>query len=366
MDIKNKQARILIVDDVSRNIQILGHILQAANYRVNYALGGQQAIELAKENDFALILLDIMMPEMDGYETCSHLKALDKYKDVPVIFLTAKDDIASIKKGFEVGGVDYIVKPFNREELMARVQTHVTLWLQKREQIAFNRTKDKLFSIIGHDLGSPMSAIQNLAELMLENYDKYDDKTIKKYLKHIFEQSSTTSNLLINLLEGAALQAGRIKVLKGDFDCSDVVEKCFVINKQNALNKNISLVSNVKVGNKIYADENLLTTAIRNLISNAIKFTPEGGKVSINIDNNTDFVKIEIQDTGVGIDENNLKNLFDNINFFTTRGTGGEKGTGLGLAICREFVEIQGGTINVESQTGVGSKFTIQLPILPT
>jgi len=169
---------ILIVDDVAKNIQLVAKFLTHEGYNLFFAQSGESAIKQIAARTFDLILLDIMMPGMDGFEVCRKIKNQDKSKDIPVIFLTAKTDDEVIVKGFDIGGVDYITKPFNPIELIARVKTHLQMRSRELELEELNNTKDTLLSVISHDLRTPFFNIMSIGELLLKNYKNYDEKEI--------------------------------------------------------------------------------------------------------------------------------------------------------------------------------------------
>ena len=197
-----KKYKILIVDDILQNIQVLGSTLARHKYQIAYAENGKKALSVVKFNKFDLILLDIMMPELDGFEVCKQIKSDETTKEIPIIFLTAKTDTESITKAFELGGQDYLTKPFNAQELLSRVKTHLILKIRKEEVEqqkrelekmnkklqATNAAKDKFFSIIAHDLKNPFGDLTSLSELLQNNLNRYDIKKsnvlLMKYINY--------------------------------------------------------------------------------------------------------------------------------------------------------------------------------------
>ncbi len=225
-----------------------------------------------------------------------------------------------------------------------------------------NATKDKLFSIIGHDLKGPINNIIGFSELIEQGYPNYSVEEIRKYNQLIFQLSRDISNLLENLLTWSRSQRKKITVTPQNTGLYFIVERCFSLLQQDAVQKNIRLINNVPPGALIYADEEMITTVIRNLISNAIKFTPAEGVVAAEAKAETDSVIIKIRDTGIGIPEKKVRRLFHLNENKPGVGTNGEKGTGLGLIICKDLVEKNNGTIWVESESGKGSVFSFSLP----
>ncbi len=360
---KNKLTyKILIVDDVTKNIQLVASILQQAGYEIFFALNGPMALDLVKDQTIDLILLDIMMPEMDGFETCKQIKELPNVHDVPIIFLTAKTDIESIKNGFNIGGVDYITKPFNREELLARVKTHLALMQQQQELKELNATKDKFFSIIAHDLKSPFNHLLGLTEIINNLAEKSDNKEILEISELINKSAKRGKNLLDNLLEWSRSQIGTHIFNPKNIVLFDSVDETISFASSMAAEKHISIVNDIPQKTIVLADINMLNTILRNLISNAIKFTNPDGVVRIYARDLKHSVKITVEDNGIGISNSILPKLFNIEENPSTIGTGSEKGTGLGLILCREFVDRHGGEIYVKSERGMGSKFIFKLP----
>lgn len=225
-----------------------------------------------------------------------------------------------------------------------------------------NTTKDKLFSIIGHDLKGPLNNILGFSELIQEENENLSREEIQKYNRLIFRLSKTVSELLENLLTWSRAQRQKLVVTPQNISLRFIVERCFNLLEQNAEQKQIVLNNDVPSETLIFADEEMVTTVIRNLVSNSIKFTKNGGTISVNAKKTDGLVTIEIRDTGIGIEKERIKNLFKPDVTQTNLGTNGEKGTGLGLLICKDFVEKNKGKIRVESVPGEGTSFYITLP----
>jgi signal transduction histidine kinase len=342
---------------------MLATYLKLEGFDVDF-LDDSQLVQAYLENhDIDLLLLDVMMPKIDGFELCRRIKSTPKSADIPVIFLTALTDSEHIIKAFEVGGVDYISKPFQTTELLARVRTHVEnkKYREKLEQL--NATKDKFFSIIAHDLKNPISSIKNSVDLMSRLYDDFSDEERKAYLHNLRETTENVFDLLQNLLAWSRTQTNRIEFNPDLFDLKLVADNITTLLNHQANQKNISLFHQVKEGTMVYADVNMIATVLRNLASNAIKFTKEMGIVKIFVKSESEQqIEIVVEDNGVGIESNNLSKLFSIASNFSTKGTNAESGTGLGLILCKEFVEKNGGSITVSSVLGKGTSFNIVLP----
>ena len=361
-----KKPLILIVDDTTKNIQVLGNMLYSKGYNISVATSGKEALESVKAKTPDLILLDIQMPEMDGFEVCKNLKSDPSTKEIPVIFLTAVTEPEKIVHGFELGAVDYITKPLNPAELFMRVATHIEIKESRTKLEELNATKDKFFKIIAHDLRNPFAGIMGLSEIMenaLKDSERLNESTFLQYSQLIFSSAKSALSLIENLAHWAKSQTGEIVVSPRNLSFNKLLCSTIPIVTSNAFNKNITIERNLTDQDTVFADEALSNTIVRNLLTNAIKFTHPGGKIIVSTKIEGDFLEISISDTGIGISPKNLSKIFRIDSKFSSLGTDKEKGTGLGLILCQEFVEIQGGTIRVESELGKGSTFTFTLPL---
>ena len=359
---------ILIVDDNSNNVKIIAITLRAFNYKLVIATNGQSAIEMVEKTRPDLVLMDVMMPGMDGYETCEKIKAKKDNENIPVIFLTALSEKANIIRGFEVGGVDYITKPFNKEELISRVKTHLELKftrdeLQKNSNYlqSLNAVKDRMFSVIEHDLRSPLGSVKMTLEYLSETIEETSTEELKSTIDLLQKTTDEVFSLLENLLGWAKSQSGNLAITKEPIDLMDLGYKVYLLNKGNMKFKNIDFKLDIQPGTIVSADLNTITAVFRNLLSNAVKFTPNGGTISLLAKEADDKILIEIKDSGVGIPPENLPKLFDSTKHFTTFGTNRESGSGLGLTLCYDFVKKNDGEIWAESTVGQGTSFFLQL-----
>jgi len=356
-----KKKVILVVDDNPENLKVLGNILKENGCSPAFANSGKKALHSVQKKPPDLILLDIMMPDMDGFEVCQQLKQDAMTQEIPVIFLTAKTEIEDVIAGLELGAVDYVTKPFNRKELMTRVNTHLDLKNAKEELKQAIATKDKFFSIIAHDLSNILNASISSSELLLNNKFPLEENDKKEFLELIHQNLQRGYILLRNLLDWARSQTGHLQMVPNNLNLQFMIDRNIAILNNNAQAKNIQVTSSIQTI-WAFADERTIDTVIRNLLSNALKFTPENGKVEISAQEEKNSIEISISDTGVGIKPENIEKLFQIDVSYTTRGTAKEPGTGLGLILCKEFVEKNGGSIGVESEENKGSRFYIRLP----
>ena len=369
--INRSDYKILIVDDVVSNVLLLKILLTNEKFQICTASNGRECIEKTKSEHPDLILLDVMMPDLNGFDTAVILKNDPETTNVPIIFLTALNTPSDLVQGFKVGASDFLTKPFNKEELIVRVMQQISLVAARRIIIEQNEelrhtisNRDKMYSVIAHDLRSPMASIRMVLNLFVstvspdmigqELYDLIDKAN---------RESEETHSLLDNLLKWTKSQTGRLNVVYQDFEINDVVLGVVDIFVIIAETKHIRLNCNLGTENlKVHADTDMLNTVIRNFLSNAIKFSNENSTIDITVTRSGDFARISVRDHGVGISEDRIASLFSSGK--TTYGTKNEEGSGLGLQLCKDFAVKNGGDVEVESVHGEGSTFSVLVPLV--
>ena len=361
-------SKILIVDDGSENVRLLDLVLRK-NYILKSAENGQQALDMVEEFNPDLILMDINMPIMDGYEATTRLKANPKTRAIPVMIITSLMDNEEIIKGFEVGAVDFITKPISIEEMRQRVITHLSLKksqdliLDQNEKLELlNASKDKFFSIISHDLRGPFAGALGLTDLIVDAPDDFSKDDILEIILSINKSQHKQLELIEDLLDWSRIQTGNLKINKESLDIKKLVEKALFSIEGKARTKNIKLTSDIGENETVYADRFMIAGVLRNLLGNAVKFTPKDGEIKVfSTTNKENKTTIHIKDNGLGISENDLRKLFKIDSSHSTIGTGEEKGSGLGLILCKEFISQNGGDLGVESVINEGSDFYFTL-----
>ena len=369
--INRSDYKILVVDDVVSNVLLLKILLTNEKFQVLTANNGTTCLEMAKSQHPDLILLDVMMPDISGFDTAVILKKEAETADIPIIFLTALNSPADLVHGFQVGANDFLTKPFNKEELVMRVMHQISLVAAKRIIVQQNEelrrtinNRDKMYSVIAHDLRSPMASIRMVLNLVVQTVSPDAIGPEMYYLiDKANKETEETHDLLDNLLKWTKSQTGRLKVAYQDFEIMDVVTGVYGIFTMIAETKKIKLTMEEKdTGLKVHADKDMLNTVVRNFLSNAIKFTPEDSSIEIIVTRKDDFAKISVRDHGVGISPERIDGLFHKGE--TTYGTNNEEGSGLGLQLCKDFAVKNGGDVDVESVLGEGSTFSVLVPLL--
>jgi two-component system sensor histidine kinase/response regulator len=367
--INKSDYKILIVDDVVSNVLLLKILLTNEKFQVCTANCGNMCIEQAKAEKPDLILLDVMMPDISGFDTAVILKKDPELKDIPIIFLTALNSPADLVKGFQVGASDFLSKPFNKEELLVRVMHQIalvdakrTIQRQNRELLATITNRDKMYSVIAHDLRSPMASIRMVLNLVVASTSpELVGPELFELLDKANKESEEVHDLLDNLLKWTKSQTGRLSVVMQDLDLNDIIPGVVDIFEMIAATKKIHLsYSGSSV--VVRADNDMLKTIVRNFMSNAVKFSPEESTIEISVTTaDADFAKISVSDHGVGIAADRIGSIFHKGE--TTYGTGGEEGSGLGLQLCQDFARKIGGDVMVESAEGQGSTFSVLVPL---
>lgn len=364
------ESLVLVVDDMPRNIQVVGNLLREAGYQVAAATSGATALRAMQARPADLVVLDVMMPEMDGYEVCRRLRNDPATSEVPVLFLTAAADTDMLVKGFAEGAVDYVTKPFKSAELLARVRNHLDL-KHSRELLKQNAErlqqlddeKNEFLGILAHDLKNPLSGIVGFADLLLEE----PSMPVAERSEHISMIRTSADRMMMmvrNLLDANAIERGQLMMEIAVFDLVEVVRYVIESFRARASAKNQSLHIEHPDG-PIYAqmDRNLGIQVLDNLLSNAIKYSPPGKNIWLRVRREPGFSHFEVQDEGPGLSESDQRKLFTNFARLAPVVTApGEDSTGLGLAIVKRVIQAMRGRIGAISELGKGSIFWVKFP----
>lgn len=384
MKINPAEYKILVVDDVQSNVLLLKALLGREGFGIVYAMNGTEALEKVKSEHPDLILLDVMMPDMDGFEVAGRLKVEPEQAEIPIIFLTALNDSASVVKGFQLGANDFISKPFRREELLIRVEHQLSLVdarriiLRQTEELRKTIAgRDKLYSVIAHDLRSPMASIKMLGNTIMMSIDQ---QTVPGDVFEMLEMTNKTAeevfSLLDNLLKWTKSQLGKLSNVPQPIDMVGLVDGVIEVFKPIAQSKSISLELNSEIEFvNVIIDIEMIKSVVRNLISNAIKFSHKDTVVMVHVkvqditnenatgEGNGKEVLVTVSDKGCGIKKEDQGKLLNEATHFTTFGTDSEEGSGLGLLLCKDFVSKNHGRLWFTSEEGVGSNFNFTIPI---
>jgi signal transduction histidine kinase len=372
----NPPPAILLVDDHPANLISLRAILEPLGCDLVDAQSGSEAIRQSEMREFAVILMDVQMPRLDGLETATLLKSRQGSPLVPIIFITALDrDATHASHGYQRGAVDYLFKPIDPEILRSKVAVFVELYRQ-REQIRFQaeqlhaerlaraqaeaeiRAREDILGIVSHDLSSPITAVGTYAELLRKLGSATGNEKVEKYAKRQLTAIGRMNRLVDDLLDASRIERGRLSLDKQLVDVADIVEQVVDIMSPSAGQKSqrlYSLTSRFVVG----CDRERLCQVLCNLVGNAIKFTSEGGTITIGTELRSTQVVLFVRDEGPGIGENDLPHIFDW--YWQAPGPNGH-GLGLGLAIAKGIVLAHGGRIWVDSDPGSGATFCVALP----
>lgn len=377
MKINPAEYKILIVDDVYSNVLLLKALLGREGFNIVYAVSGRETLEKVKTERPDLIMLDVMMPEMDGFEVAGHLKLDPEDAEIPIIFLTALNDSTSVVKGFQLGASDFISKPFRREELLIRVEHQ--LFLVDARRIIRQQTeelkktiagRDKLYSVIAHDLRSPMASIKMLCNTIMMNVDS---STVPEDVFEMLKMTNKTVEeafvLLDNLLKWTKSQLGRLTNVPQKVNLVELATGVVEVSRPIAESKSIGLKLDAQVERvDVMVDIEMIKSVIRNLISNAIKFSYKNTDIILSMKLQElpegKEVVVTVSDKGCGIKQEDQSKLLEESTHFTTYGTDSEEGSGLGLLLCKDFITKNHGKLWFTSEEGVGSNFSFSIPIV--
>lgn len=372
---KEKEAQpgyILLVDDVIENLNMLTDMLENQGHKIDIALNGQEALDKVNEKQPDLILLDIQMPGMSGYEVCQSIKGNPKTEQIPVIFLSALTETSDIVKAFDVGGVDYVSKPFKFREVIARVESQLAVARQRREIEALRERDKQQFESLAkmknnflygtaHDLKNPLTGLL-LYTQVLRTTSPESKEEVEEIAQGIENTARKMQRLIMDILDLAQMQVGDQMNLV-DLPIQPILKNTLNNFEVLAKEKNINLKLDVPEEAINYeVESSYFERMLDNLVSNAIKYTPSDGTVTLSLRDCNDHLEIRVKDTGLGIPEKDIPHLFDAFYRVKSQSHKKESGTGLGLSIVAAIIEEHNGTIKVESIEGKGSTFIISLP----
>jgi two-component system sensor histidine kinase/response regulator len=356
------RARILVVDDQPANIQVVGAVLGKLGHEIIPASDGPTALKRMTLRLPDLILLDLLMPEMDGCEVCRRLGENPEWKEVPVIFLSAADDKDFIVRALEAGGVDYITKPFNHAELVSRVRTQLALKAARDRLKQLAEDKDELLGILAHDLKNNLGGMQMSAQLLRDRIARAADARSGQLAENILRSSDQLLAFVKEFLANAAADHG-IALKTVSLSLSDVAAAAALRYQETAKRKQLEIQADLPAeGTTVLADPSALDQVLDNLVSNALKFSPAERQISLKVKPSGAHVDCLVQDQGPGFTEEDKARMFRRYGRLSARPTGGEPSTGLGLSIVRKLVHAMNGELTCDSTPGEGATFTVRLP----
>jgi signal transduction histidine kinase len=365
---------ILIVDDRPENLISLQKVLQAHNFEVDTASSGEEALKKVLKNNYVLIILDVQMPDMDGFEVAEAISGFSKAKDTAIIFLSAVNtELKFITKGYLSGGLDYITKPVDINVLLLKIKTFYRIYEQSRklnevqekllEEIEFRKQaenkKDEFISIASHELKTPLTSVKGYIQLLQRSLDK-DNKTMAvNHLEKASIQLEKLNDLIVDLLDISKIESGKMKFNMQHFCADNMVNNAIEMMQQS--NPNFTINKLGKTHELIFGDEMRLEQVVINFITNAIKYAPGTNQVNITINIKDGKLYLAVKDFGIGISSEQQKRIFEKF-YRVEENSNRFNGLGIGLYICSEIINRHGGTIGVNSVPDEGSEFYFIIP----
>ena len=365
------KGNILVVDDTPANLRLLSRLLTDNGFKVRPVPNGRLALDAVKAAPPDAILLDVRMPEMDGYQVCEVLKQDAQVADIPVIFISALHEMQDKIKGFEVGGVDYVTKPFQEEEVLIRLKTHLTIRNQQRrmqeqydELRKLEIMRETLTQMIVHDLNNTLQAILGYSEILLQPPDTLAKDDIDLCANSIACSAKITIEMIRAILDVAKLEANQMTLEKSDLAVAEVINEVREGMSYLLQHKEVTLAANLPPSLPLLqADREIFRRIMVNLIGNAAKFSPVGGQIAVAVSTTETEIRIDIADQGPGIPSEYKERIFEKFGQVESRKSGQKYSTGLGLTFCKMAVEAHGGSIGVRDNTDEGSTFWFSLPL---
>jgi len=354
---------LLVVDDQESNIQVVGAALGKLGFEVLPANGGLQALQRLAVRRPDLILLDLLMPEMDGFEVCRRIRENPGWAEIPIIFLSSADDKSLIVRALESGGVHCITKPFNHAELVTRVRTHLALQRARDELKQLAEDRDELLGILTHDLKNHLGGMDMSAQLLRDRTAALADPKLRLMAENISNSSSQMLAFVKEFLANASADHG-LKLRSEPVNLSDAAARALQQHQEAAKRKQLLLKIVLPAnGSLVQADGGALNQILDNLLSNAIKFSPSDKQIRLTVyEPGAAYVECQVQDEGPGFSQEDKLRMFRRYGRLSARPTGGEPSTGLGLSIVKKLVLAMGGEVACESTLGQGATFGFRLP----
>lgn len=365
-----ERTSILIVDDEIENLNLMIDVLSEHNFTIRVATDAGTALRQIEHHQPDLVILDILMPEENGFSLCSKLKANDKTTSIPVIFLSALSDQQSVIRGFACGAVDYITKPLRIEEILARVKTHAALCLarkqlqcQNEQLIRLHREKDIFLNTVVHDIKNALLNVVSFTYL-LDDLTTVDPAKIHRTTGLFKDTIANLSALFSNLMIWSQCQLGVLRITPVEHTISQLLKNVLCLLDSDIKRKKITIEQlNEHADDGIVVDPDCFIIILKNLIANAIKFSHPDGTITIAWRRQEHLIAITVQDRGIGIPADRLHDLLMLGKRWTQRGVAGEKGTGIGLLVCQELAEKMNGSLAIASRVGAGTTVTLSLPV---
>ncbi|HZV47907.1 MAG TPA: response regulator [Thermodesulfovibrionales bacterium] len=350
-----RKSKILIVDDAEDTVELLRKRFRAEGYDTSEAFNGEQALNTVPEYEPDLIVLDVMMPKIDGYEVCQRLKADEKTKYIPVLMLTAKGEVEHKVKGLNIGADDYMAKPFDYKELSARVRSLLSIKATHEKKVEEEKSGalEQMMEQVAHEIRNPLTSVGGFARKVFNKLPEDDPN--RKYMQYIIEDVAVLESMIKQLIELKSMTIS----MKEPSAMNEVVKDSLKIFEQDFAQKAIQVETELREGLPlITADKKLLKRAFCNLIKNAVEAMESGTKtLKVTSRVNGDNLELQFSDTGKGIAKEKIKNIFDPLV------TSKVYGPGLGLTFGLKIIQDHKGTISVESEEGKGTTITIRFPI---
>jgi len=362
LDYFHQPVRILVIDDQETNLKVVGEILGQFGFDIVLADNADLAIQRLERQPIDLVLMDVLMPGRDGFEVCRLIRDQPRWADIPVIFLSAADDKDLIVRALEVGGVDYVTKPFNRAELLSRVRTHLALKGARDHLRQLAEDKDELLGILAHDLKNHLGGMQMSVQLLRDRARTHRDERLDRISANVLQSTEQMFSFVREFLANSAAEREAPLDLH-ELSLNQAAAMAVQQYAETARRKDIALVHEPGPELAARADREALGQVLDNLLSNAIKFSEPGRTVRIRVEAGPPGrARLEVQDEGPGFSEDDKSRMFRRYCRLSARPTAGEPSTGLGLSIVHKLVDAMGGELHCRSASGAGATFVVSLP----